>query len=230
MSRMETLDLPFAKATVHIFTNPDDFWQYIVRISTASIANVPEPHIAASGGSAAKVFDHISDEVLDKAVIWLVDDRYVPDTHEDSNVKTLLSSIPIVRFNVFNTEIKRATAAQIYSDALKKELLEKGYLFDLTYLGVGPDGHFASLFPHSEALLVTDQLATTSETDEFAVRERLTLTIPAIQFSNKILVVMIGAAKREIFKQITTEQTNATEVPARMLLNWPQVEVCWLNV
>jgi 6-phosphogluconolactonase len=228
---MNTLNLPFAQAIVHTFTNQQEFWSYVVQQSVAALELVEQPHIAASGGSAAGVFAHMPFGKMQSSTIWLTDERFVPVDHKHSNAHLLHTCLRnVAEYSFFNTSTTRAFAVEQYQDELQRRLQQHTYLFDLTYLGVGPDGHFASLFPNSPALTVKDALVTTSETDVFDVHDRLTLTLPALSASKKILVLMIGSSKKSIFTAMTTNNTDSTTVPARVLLDWPQVEVCFLCI
>jgi 6-phosphogluconolactonase/glucosamine-6-phosphate isomerase/deaminase len=227
---MNTIDLPFAQATVHTFTDQQEFWSYVIGQSIAAVDKVDNPHIAASGGSAAGVFAHMPFGVMQESTVWLTDERFVPSNHTHSNAHLLHAALRTVpEYKFFDTSTTRKAAIEQYNTLLQERLQQQNYLFDLTYLGVGPDGHFASLFPNSPALRVNNALVTTSETNVFNIQERLTLTIPAIIDSKKILVLMIGSAKSDVFTKMTNEDTNTTAIPARMLIDWPNVEVCWLN-
>jgi len=138
----------------------------------------------------------------------LTDERFVPSDSDDSNLKMLLdvlvdpAGIPDYNVVGFDTEsLSFEESAEEMSLALQDLLEEKGYLFDLLLLGVGPDGHIASIFPGSEAL-TTKELATTSETDEFAVKKRLTFSLKAVSKAKEVILLLKGEEKQDMFEKL----------------------------
>lgn len=218
-------------ARTHEFTNEKEFWVGVQAAIGQVFEKVQDPFIAASGGSAAQVFDHLEDDILKESTICLVDERYVPFDHEDSNARLIALKVAkkAKQMCPFDTTLPPDEAVDKYEEALRERLAVEGYLFDLTFLGVGPDGHTASLFPNDPALKEEDFLVTITETETFAIKERLTLTFPGIELSQRIIVLMIGAGKEDIFHTITDKDTDPDEYPARRLMDWPQVDIFWGN-
>lgn len=216
-------------AEVQIFENRSAFWEsvisYIKKISEKSSGNF---RVAASGGSAAEVFSVAATAPSQLPVnweIWQTDERFVPPTHPDSNQKLLQEKIGNTLFHPFPILKTPEESVRAYADKLQED--SEGFLFDCTILGVGPDGHTASLFPHSPALDETHNLTAHTTTNEFAVHDRLTLTFPALQKSKHILVLLLGESKQAIFGTITNPATSFHEYPARALLDMNQAHVWW---
>ncbi len=212
------------------FTDSNAFWDEVLAVvSEAYGAREDQFRLAMSGGSAARLFDVMRDHSFDwsDSEIWMVDERFVPQDHEDSNARLLdakLRSFEVKKRYIPICE-QRAESRDQYAEMLTPD--GDGYLFDLCVLGVGPDGHTASLFPNAPALDSTDLVAT-SETDRFAVRERLGLTFRAIEKSRYILVLMLGAGKADIYETIQKPGLDYHEYPAVKLLEMEQASVMWL--
>lgn len=211
-------------------TNSTEFWQHVVTEATANLATKEQIHLATSGGSAANTLDYLPKEFLRKSIVYLVDDRFVPEAHVDSNIALVRGKLPESSpLHSFPITASRKESVTLYQATLKQRLRNAGYLFDLTILGIGPDGHFASIFPHSNALKIIDTLTTTSETDVFAIPERVTLTIPAILSSKKIIVILIGSTKANILTTLQKPETSIADFPAKALYDAPNVHIFWLN-
>lgn len=186
--------------------------------------------IALSGGESPKtVYQNLAwNRKIEwsKIELFMVDERYVPKDSEQSNFRmieeTLLSKIPPVKsFHDFNTDLDLEQAAEIYDLMLEKRGRK---LFDLVILGLGSDGHTASLFPHSLALKEKTKLATTSESPDG--KKRLTLTFPAIMGAEKIIFLVRGEAKKEMVKKVmSSKKVEEYEIPAKIIMSHPNVEI-----
>ena len=206
-------------ADIRTFTNEADFWAVI-----ETLASWPET-LAMSGGSAANFLDQIF--VPDTAEIFLADERCVPSSHSDSNAKLIRSKLKeknfVDRLNFYQEGKTPAECTEAYAKILPAEG------FDLVVLGVGPDGHTASLFPSSEALNAKALTVATTAPAAFAVKDRLSLTFAALEKSKKVLVLLQGASKAEIFAKITNPETDPQQYPGRTLLDWENTHIFWLN-
>jgi 6-phosphogluconolactonase len=140
------------------------------------------------------------------------DERFVPPDHPDSNFRmvdeALLSVAPIPRENVHAvpTEgLSLADAAAAYEAVLKNfygedRLDPRRPLFDVTLLGLGEDGHTASLFPGTPALTERERWVLGVEPPN--LEPRITLTYPALDSSRTVAFLVAGARKREILARV----------------------------
>ncbi len=204
------------------------------RLHTA-IASRDRFTIALSGGSTPKpLYESLSSQSLpwSKIHIFWGDERYVPGTHQDSNQlmarQAWLDQIEIPEMNIhpINT-----TSGDPQQDAKQHEAelrqffqTESGFpTFDLILLGMGDDGHTASLFPYTEALSVSDRLITVGNKDD---QPRLTFTIPLINQARCVLFVVAGDNKSSALKQVFAAQADEMQYPSRLIQ--PQGELLWL--
>src|SRR5215510_9391365 len=149
--------------------------------------------VALSGGSTPKaMFQVLADKPFADALPWRSlyffwgDERCVPPDHADSNYRmayeALLSRVPIPRENIFRIpaedEAPRRAAAN-YSETLRTFFAEARPGLDLVFLGMGADGHTASLFPGTTALCAGDRVAVANYVDKFQ-SWRITLTADTI--------------------------------------------------
>jgi 6-phosphogluconolactonase len=162
--------------------------------------------VALSGGSTPKpLYELLATKVFAEKIDWtrvqvfFTDERSVAPDHPDSNYRmarlALFEKVPIPPANVYRIrgELPPSAAAKMYQDELRDVLGENGR-FDLILLGMGTDGHTASLFPGSEALEERDQdvVATYVEASH---TWRITLTLPVINEALHILFLVSGSEK-----------------------------------
>jgi 6-phosphogluconolactonase len=162
------------------------------------------------------------------------DERFVPHDHPDSNFRmvdeALLSVAPIPRENIhpIPTEgLLLADAAAAYETTLKKfygsdRLEAERPLFDVTFLGLGEDGHTASLFPGTPALAERERWALGVEPP--GLEPRITLTYPALDSSRTAAVLVAGARKREILARALAADPELPAVHVR-----PIGDVIWFS-
>jgi 6-phosphogluconolactonase len=128
--------------------------------------------------------------------VFLGDERFVPVDHPDSNEgmarRTLLDGAVPAAIHSLATAGTTAQAAALAYD----ELLHRHGPIDLVHLGLGPDGHTASLFPGSPALVVTDRLVVATG-DDLHPHPRLTFTYPAIASARLVVFTVAGPEKRD---------------------------------
>ncbi|MCL2452888.1 MAG: 6-phosphogluconolactonase, partial [Alphaproteobacteria bacterium] len=147
-----------------------------------------------------------------KVNLFWGDERFVPADHEDSNFRmvreALLDHVPIPAAQIHPIPTSLTTpeqAAAAYAQTLKayyqSETLDAARpLFDLTLLGLGEDGHMASLFPGTKAL--EERHAWVTAVIGAKPEPRITLTYPAIESSREIVFIVAGAQKRAILDRL----------------------------
>lgn len=192
--------------------------------------------IALSGGSTPKpIYEALATEALpwSKIHIFWGDERYVAADHQDSNQlmarQTWLDKIEIPHSNIHpmnTTAGDPAQDAQQHDEELRAFFeTSPGEIpvFDLILLGMGDDGHTASLFPHTTALRVSDRLVTVGNKDG---QPRITFTVPLINQGRCVLFVVAGVNKRPALKEIFANQGDGMKYPSRLIQ--PQGELLWL--
>ena len=154
--------------------------------------------------------------------VFFGDERCVPPEHADSNFRmaseSLLAHVPIPPANVhrFRGEHEPTRAAEAAERDLR-EYFGNGAeppRFDLILLGLGPDGHTASLFPDTEALRETVRLATANWVPKLNAH-RLTLTFPVLNNASEIVFLVPGAEKAKVLREVLRPSPNGSGHPAK---------------
>lgn len=190
--------------------------------------------VALSGGSTPKAMftllasDHAAGTSVlpwDKIQIFFGDERHVPPDHADSNFRmaseNLLSKVPIPAANVHRIEGERdaADAAARYEAKLRDVLSAKAGAaprFDLVMLGMGTDGHTASLFPRSSALKETLALVRATWVEKFH-SHRITFTFPLINAAARVMFAAGGADKTAMLRHVLRGDPSGETYPAQQI-------------
>lgn len=192
--------------------------------------------IVLAGGSTPKpLYEQLATQDLpwDAVHVFWGDERYVPADHPDSNQgmarRAWLDHVPIPSGNIHpipTDEADPALAAARHEAELQEFFqIPAGAFppFDIILLGIGDDGHTASLFPQTQALQVQDRLVTVGNKDN---QPRITFTAPLINHARSVIFIVAGASKRPALAQIFAPTGDATAYPARLIQ--PQGELWWL--
>jgi 6-phosphogluconolactonase len=168
----------------------------------------------------------------DKLHIYFGDERCVPPDHADSNFRmadeALLSKVPIPAQNIHRMrgEIEPNEAAKEYGQMLKDQFGEEG--IDLVLLGMGDDGHTASLFPNTEALKETKHrcVAHFVEHSTTGANWRITLTAPFINRSSEVLILVAGASKAARLREVLHGPKDPMRLPIQLIQ--PAGQLLWI--
>jgi len=199
------------------------------------VAQMPET-VALSGGSTPKLmFQILADQFRDE-VAWSrmqffwSDERHVPPDHADSNYRmaneALLSRVPVLASNVHRIHGENPNAADAAAEyeetiiAVTKQPLPR---LDLIFLGLGTDGHTASIFPGSEVLHEAKRLVAAPYVEKFQ-SHRITMTLPLLNNGAAIVFLVSGAEKAAIVKEVLEGEN---EYPAKAVRP-VQGELIWM--
>ena len=220
---------------VKIFQNSSELNHYaaekFVEIGNRAIKENGSFTVALAGGSTPKsLYQLLTTEEYKSRIDWgkvfffFGDERNVPPEDGESNFRmaneNLLEPLQIQEKNIFRwqTEIEEAKKiAENYEKKIREFFdLSEGKLprFDLILLGMGADGHTASLFPETEALSETKKLAVANAVKKFD-SFRLTLSFPVINNAANVIFLITGNEKAETLKTIFEGELQPEKFPAQ---------------
>ena len=184
--------------------------------------------VALSGGSTPKALYSLlaanyASFAWNRVFLFFGDERHVPPTDPESNYRmvneALLTKIAIPAENVFRVPAENPDAAAAAADyeaqlrrffALKPREFPR---FDLILLGMGPDGHTASLFPDSEALNEQTRLVVANWVAKFNTH-RITFTLPVLNHAHEVMFMASGADKADMVQNVL-EGKNTPPLPSQ---------------
>jgi 6-phosphogluconolactonase len=184
--------------------------------------------VLTGGSSPAGIYNLLASDDYKTKIDWSKvfifwgDERWVPLNDDLSNAKmsyaTLLSHIPIPSENIFEMYKDGVTPedfAITYEQSIRKVLGDEGK-FDLILLGMGDDGHTASLFP-GQSVLEEQSKWVAAYYLEPQKMYRITLTAPLINKAEKIIVIAFGEKKAPALKEVTTGSYNPATYPMQLI-------------
>ncbi|HEY4050580.1 MAG TPA: 6-phosphogluconolactonase [Acidobacteriaceae bacterium] len=207
--------------------------EYFVDRIQESVDARGKARIAISGGSTPKrTFELLAGPPFRSQIPWeklelyWVDERAVPPSHPDSNYRmtrlALLDKVPLKDSQIFRIhgELEPdAAAAKYESDIRSSFRLEGAELptFDSLSLGMGPDGHTASLFPHSAALHELLRIAVANHVPTQKETWRVTLTSPVINQARDVFFVIAGPDKAPALKSVLLGPYLPEDFPSQLI-------------
>lgn len=197
-----------------------------------SYANRGKANIALSGGSTPKRMgellahsDFPSTEAWENTDIFWGDERWVPLDSDESNagiaLRTFLTRVPIPAENIhpiYDPELDEAQGAAVYQ-ALIEEIvppIDGVPAFDLVLLGMGDDGHTASLFPFTAGLSIRDRHVTPNYVEKLDTT-RITFTTTLINGARDVVFLVTGSGKAERLKDVLEGPLETDRLPSQLI-------------
>jgi len=210
--------------------------QYIVEMVDEAVDRQGRARIAISGGSTPKAaFELLGDPGLpwrgrmqwDKLDLYWVDERCVPPDDPESNYRmtreALLDRVALrpEQIHRMEGELEPEVAAARYESELRNSFRLEGAespRFDLVALGMGDDGHTASLFPNTEVLHEMRRLVAANHVPQKNAW-RITLTWPVINHARSVFFLIAGEDKAQVLSEVLTGPQDPDRLPSQLI--WP---------
>jgi 6-phosphogluconolactonase len=225
-----------ASVDLRRLTTPQDLFQAaaeeVLRIATDAVAKRGRFTIALSGGSTPKNLYTLIAANASATLPWAQmfffwgDERHVPPEDADSNYRmakeALLSKVPIAPGNVFPVPAEMqdaAAAAAAYEQTIRKFFgLAPGEFprLDLILLGMGPDGHTASLFPETAALQEKSRLVVANWVEKLKA-SRITFTLPVLNAARCVAFLVSGEDKAAVLHEVLEGGAPPEKYPSKLV-------------
>jgi 6-phosphogluconolactonase len=207
--------------------------EQVLEAAQAAAATRGVARIAISGGNTPRrTFELLASEKQfslfpwDRVDLFWVDERCVPPDDHDSNYRmtreALLDKVPLAADRVFRIEgeLDPEEAAARYESAIRNRFRLEGAelpTFDLIALGMGPDGHTASLFPHTEAIHELGRIAVANHVPQQKDSWRVTLTSPVLNQGRKVVFLIGGADKAHVLSEVVSGTYDPETWPSQLV-------------
>ncbi len=184
--------------------------------------------VLAGGETPRRAYEFIPAHTRTAGIDWtrvhflFSDERIVPPDHPESNYgmakRAFLAELPIPEENVHRVrgELSADEAATRYEADVRALFHPNDVRCDLTLLGLGSDGHTASLFPGTGADAVEDRIAIPVHPANSA-HSRVSLSLPVLNASREVLMLVSGKSKATVVRRLLTAKENALPLPAAMI-------------
>lgn len=222
-------------AEIRILTTPQELFaaaaEEVVRAANHAVAERGRFAIALSGGSTPKnLFNLLATNARtslpwDRTFFFWGDERHVGPTDPESNYRmaneAMLSKVPVAAGNIFRMPTENpdaAAAAEAYERTLRTFFqMESGVpQFDLILLGMGPDGHTASLFPGTAALQEKSKLVVANWVEKLKTH-RLSFTLPVLNAAREVAFLVSGTDKASVLKAVLEEDAPGEQYPSKLV-------------
>ena len=217
--------------SVHVYSSSEELSRAAAREFAAGAEEAIEERgrfaVVLAGGSTPETMygilarDYMGRIDWSKVYVFFGDERSVPPHHEDSNLKmaseVLLDHVPVANVHRIRSELPPDEAAEAYEEELQKFFqTEDVPRFDLILLGIGADGHTASLFPETPALEVHDRWVVANPVPRLDTT-RITLTLPVISAARAVIFLVEGEDKAEALREILEGDADPRAYPAKLV-------------
>lgn len=206
--------------------------EHFEEVAKAAVKERGQFTVALSGGSTPKGLFHdlatVERGVLpwDKMFFFWGDERHVPPDHPESNYRmaneALLSKVSVPAANIFRIPAEDSDASLA---AASYEATLRGFFksppgqfprFDLILLGMGPDGHTASLFPRTKALAETERLVVANWVEKFRT-DRITFTLPVLNTAREVNFLVAGQDKADALRHVMEGSDSPDMYPSKLV-------------
>lgn len=217
--------------SVHLYENPGELAEAAASEFAVRAAEAIEERgrfaVVLAGGSTPKAtYEILARDYVDRVDwsrvhVFFGDERGVPPDHEDSNYRmareALLDHVPLGSVHRMQGELPPDEAAEAYEEELHEFFrTEEAPRFDLVLLGIGEDGHTASLFPETSALEIHDRWVVANPVLKLETT-RITLTVPVINGALMVFFLVAGEGKAEALRNILGGDADPREYPASLI-------------
>ena len=231
MPRAVTISYHVASTPIAVAQSAADLF---VATVAAAVASRGLARVAISGGNTPRtMFELLADPTQplraqvpwDKLDLFWVDERCVPPDHPESNYRmtneAMLSKVPLApqRIHRMEGELDPGIAAARYESTIRNAFKLEGAqtpTFDLIFLGMGDDGHTASLFPHTQAL---DNLSNIVIANHVSQKDtwRITLTWPVINQGREVAFLIEGEDKADVLHKVFLGPYDPETLPSQLI-------------
>ena len=226
--------------SVRVYGSPEELAEAAAREFAARAEEAIEERgrfaVVLAGGSTPETMygilasDYLGRIDWSKVYVFFGDERPVPPHHDASNHKMAsevrLDHVPVGNVHRMRGELSPDEAAEAYEEELRAFFgTEDVPRFDLILLGIGADGHTASLFPETSALEVHDRWVVANPVLGLGTT-RITLTVPVMNAALAVYFLVAGEDKAETLREILESDADPRAYPARLIQ--PPAEPVWM--
>lgn len=217
---------------IHSFNHISKIGDYIFSQFETEISHTGSISIALSGGNTPNaLFEYWVQEYAERMDVWnainfyWVDERAVPPTDSESNYGTAHSlffsplAIPESHIYRMKGEENAKQEAIRYENLLQNQLphIDNIPQFDFIFLGLGDDGHTASIFPGQEDILTQTSQLCKESLNPYTKQERITLTSTTINNAKRVIFIILGEQKKHIFEEVFFTDKAEKKYPAQWI-------------